>query len=145
MARPRQKKEETSEFYAWSNIHYGGEVEERLSPNGAVRKIIVSRDVVECGQPVSQGQLGITDEEWEHLIESDVVRTYPLPEGADEYTSPNRAVMRMIYDDEGELDANKLMALTAAQHGALVTLPPAMHGAASEDAPVMNEDKPEGA
>jgi hypothetical protein len=145
MARPRNEKKEESEFYAWSNIYYGGETEERTAPNGSTRKIVVSRNIVECGQPVSQAQLGLDDDEWAHLLEGQSVRPYPLPAGTDEHTSAHRAVMRMIVDEEGEIDPNKLMALTGAQHGAIVTLPPAMHGPASEDAPVLGEDKPEGA
>lgn len=148
MARPRttKKKEEASEFYAWSNLYYGGETEDRTAPNGATRKVIVSRNIVECGAPVSQDQLGASDEEWEHLLESQSVRNYPLPVGTDEHTSAHRAVMRMIVDDEGDIDPNKLMALSGAVQGALVTLPPAMHGPASPDAPVLGEDEePEGA
>ena len=130
MARPRSK---SGGYYAWSDLYNGGETEKRSRANGREMTVVLSRNVIERGQAVSQSDLGLSDDEWEALVESGSVRDYPLPESADEYTSPSTAIVRSLVDDRGDIDVNKLMQLGLAH-------PPAANPPAGEQAEI-----PEGA
>lgn len=129
MARPRNK----SEYYAWSDLYNGGESEKRSRANGQEMTVVLSRNVIERGQPVSQADLGVSDEEWESLVEGGSVRDYPLPDGASEYVAPSTAIVRSLVNDRGDIDVNKLMQLGLAH-------PPAANPPAEEQAEI-----PEGA
>jgi hypothetical protein len=140
MARPRTK----DTYYAWSDLYNGGESVERTNANGTKVRIVESRNVIARGTEVSQSDIDVSDDEWNHLVESGSVRPYPLPDGADENVTPHRAVLAEIVDDQGEIDVNKLMALGATSAGALVTLPNPINPSA-EEGKTLGEDKPAGA
>lgn len=129
MARPRKK----GEFFAWSDLYFGGDAEEIELPStgGRVtRQVITRRNIIRRGEPVSQSDLGCTDEEWEHLVESGSIRPYAVPDGADDQTSPTRAILAQVTDPStGEVDPNLLMEL-ALKH------PPPMNPPAEEEAEV---------
>lgn len=141
MAGTRSKpKSESGEFYAWSNLYNGGEATTRKASNGSERKIIASRNIIKHGDVVTQKELGVSDDEWNALIEGGSVRPYPVPEGTDEHTSPHRAVMATLVDDNGDIDVNKLLQLGAPSVAALTTLPNPINPAAdSEDIRTLNE------
>lgn len=157
MARPRQtaaqkqlaeKKESGSgTHYAWSDLYNGGESVTRRNANGSEVRLIQSRNIINRGEEVSQGDLGVSDEEWAALIHTGSVRPYPVPDSADEYLSPHRAIIAEIVDDEGEIDVNKVMQLGQLSAGGLVQLPePINPPADSEDIRTLNDDdEPAGA
>lgn len=142
MAATKSKSGE--EYYAWSDLYNGGESVERKNANGSTVRIIESRNIIERGTKVSQSDLKVSDDDWDHLIASGSVRAYPLPEGADGDVTPHRAVLAAIVDDQGDIDVNKLMSLGAASAGALVTLPNPINPPA-EEGKILGEDKPAGA
>lgn len=102
-------------YVAWSDLYFGGEVELRDRPGGGTYKVIKSRNRLARGEKVTKSKLGVSDEEWDALIESGSVRPYDLPPGADNYTSPTRAVLAAITNDRGDIDADVLLQL-ALQH-----------------------------
>jgi hypothetical protein len=118
--------------YAWSEIRFGGKVEEVVTPLGAKRSVVVERNVIQLGDEVSKGKLKVDDDVWDHLVESGSIRPYPLPEEADEYTSPTQAVLNRLMKGQGEIDQDMLMELALAH-------PPAINPPADEA-----EDVPEG-
>jgi hypothetical protein len=61
--------------YAWSPIRYGGEAGDPLNP-------FAPRDfkTVDVGEEVDAGKLGISDEEFDALVEGGAVRDIPYPE-----------------------------------------------------------------
>lgn len=88
MARSRRKPAET--FTAWSDLYAGGESEETKLG----RKIIHSRNIIARGSEVSQADLDVSDEEWQHLIDTGSVRNYPLPSGYhDDDNNPTDAAL----------------------------------------------------
>ena len=139
-----RSKPKSGDYYAWSNIYHGGETEVRKSPNGVERKITVSRNIVKHGEPITQSQIKASDDEWENMIAGGSVRPYPVPEGADEHTSPHRAVMATLVDENGDIDTNKLLQLGAPSVAALTTLPNPINPPA-EEGKTIGEDKPSGA
>ena len=100
-----------AKMYAWSEIRNGGEVDFVDTPSGGKRKVILKRNVVAHGAEVTQKDVGVSKEEWEGFIESGVVRPYPVPEGADDTTSPSQAFLASLMDASGEIDTDKLMEL----------------------------------
>ena len=109
-------------MYAWSDLHLGGESEWIETPHGGRRKVVMQRNVVPRGEKVTKSKLGVSSDEWDVLVEGGSVRPYPLPEEADEYTSPMDAVMSRLYKG-GDLDQDVLMELS--QAGAVDINPPA--------------------
>jgi len=63
---------EAGDMYAWAPINYGVERDED--------KNIVGQLVKAFGEKVSAGDLDLSDEEFEALVESGAVRNYPPPE-----------------------------------------------------------------
>lgn len=102
-------------YVAWSDLYFGGEVERRDRPGGGTYKVVKTRNRLARGEKVTKGKLGVSDEEWDALIESGSVRPYDLPAGADDYTSPTRAVIASITNDRGDIDPDVLLQL-ALQH-----------------------------
>lgn len=121
-----------AKFYAWSEIRFGGKVDEVVTPMGATRSVVVERNVVQRGDEVSKGKLKVSDDEWDHLVESGTIRSYPIPEEASEYVSPTQAVLTRLSQGQGEIDQNMLLELALAH-------PPAMNPPAEEA-----EEVPEG-
>lgn len=95
--------------YAWSEIRFGGEVDNKKAPGGRDVKVVTKRNVVEWGSKVTQKDLGVDKDEWQHLIDTGSVRPYPPPKGANENTSPTTALMTELVDSRGEIDVNRLM------------------------------------
>lgn len=123
-----------TKMYAWSDLIAGGKSEDRKTADGRLRTVVLERNVVRRGEAVTAKDVGASEEEWNHLIESGSVRPYPLPEGADDNTSPTTAVLRKLTSrDSGEIDQNMLLELALAH-------PPAMNPPAEDEA-----ERPEGA
>jgi hypothetical protein len=61
--------------YAWSPIRYGGETGDPQNPSAPT-----TFEMVNVGDEVDAGKLGISDEEFEALVESGAVRDIPYPE-----------------------------------------------------------------
>jgi hypothetical protein len=137
-------KKNGGDFYAWSDIYYGGKSEKMTTRTGAERTVITERNIVHHGDKVSQSKLGVTDEQWQTMIDGGSVREYPVPEGVDEHTSPHRAVMSTLVNDDGDIDVDKLLALGAPSVAALTTLPAPINPPA-EEGKTLGEDKPAGA
>ena len=112
-------------YYVWSAIYNGGDTREIKRPDGRVAVVVEKRNIVPVGEKVTQAQLKMTDEEWQHLIDGGSVRSYPLPEEANEYMSPAQAAINRI-SKGGEVDTDMLLEL-AMQHP--VSNPPADQGA----------------
>lgn len=101
--------------YAWSRIVYGAEKDDDGN--------VIGQKSIAPGDPVSQGDLDVSDEEWQLLQDQEVVREYPLPESLqDTYLSPRQIMQEKLiaanegfdrtgptaellkrFDDEGEL------------------------------------------
>lgn len=96
-------------YYAWSDLWNGGETKEVKKPGGVSHNVVSKRNIVKRGEKVTQKNLGVNDEEWEHLVESGSIRAYPVPEGANERISPTRALILDLLDNRGELDMNRLL------------------------------------
>jgi transcriptional regulator of nitric oxide reductase len=141
---PAGKKQSDDTYYAWTDIYNGGEVEVRKAANGSERKIVGKRNITERGSKVTQSGIGATDAEWENLVIGGSVRNIPVPEASDEFTSPHRAVLATIVDENGDIDVNKLLAMGAPSVGALTTLPPPTNPSA-EEGKTLGEDGPSGA
>jgi len=102
-------------YIAWSDLYLGGEVELRDRPGGGTYKVVLSRNRIPRGEKVTKSKLGVSDEEWDALVESGSVRPYDLPAGANDYVSPTRAVIASITNDRGDIDPDVLLQL-ALQH-----------------------------
>ena len=74
-------------MYAWSRILYGAEKDDEGNITGP--------KALEIGDEVSQDTLGISDEEWQSLIDGGVVQTYALP---DDLKSPFRSPRQLMQD-----------------------------------------------
>ena len=112
-----------AKFYVWSTIHNGGEVGEVESPTGQKKTVLLSRNTLDVGSEISKAKSGLSDEEWDAMIEGGSIRPYPLPEGADEYTSPTQAVIRALTTESGEIDQNMLLELALSQPLPRILLP----------------------
>lgn len=75
---------ETKDFYAWANIDFGAETVEG--------GFIASRKVAKYGEKTTQKDLGITDDEWQKLVDERVVRKSVPPE-VGQFQSPKRALI----------------------------------------------------
>lgn len=115
-------------YYAWTEIRNGGEVEDVELPTGAIRTVVTKRNVAKAGEKITKKGLGLSDEEWERMVESGCIREYPFPEGTDDYTSPATAAMRKYLTPQGDIDINVLLELGLA-NPAVVTNPPAEEAA----------------
>lgn len=113
--------------YAWSDIYFGGEVEDVKTPHGGMRTVLVKRNIIPRGEEVTKAKLKVSDEEWDHLCESGSIREYPLPEEANDFVSPTQAVLTRLSQGTGEIDQNMLMELALAH-------PPAANPPAEEEA-----------
>lgn len=76
--------ESGKDWYAWTDINYGAEVD----ANGHT----IKRHNVAAGEKVDAKKLGISDEEWDKLVEQKVVRKAQLPK-LGRYESPKRALI----------------------------------------------------
>ena len=94
-------------WYAWSNLYNGGETTEVRG-----RNITVTRNMVECGSPVTKAKLGVSDEEWEGLIAGGSIRDYPYPADLPEGESPHSFVLRQ-QAEKLEYDPDVLLKMTA--------------------------------
>jgi hypothetical protein len=104
-----------SGFFAWSDLYGGGEVGEVERFDGTKKSVVLSRNITRRGESVSQADLKVSDEEWDHLIESGSIRPYPVPEEADTWLSPAQAVMDRLTKGTGEIDQNLLMEMALSQ------------------------------
>lgn len=96
-------------MYAWTELRNGGEAERLLVAGGRGERFVVkNRNVIKEGEEVSQDDIGVDDETWEHWQEIGSVRSYPKPEGVDDYTSASQALVANL-SSGGELDLEKLM------------------------------------
>ena len=99
-------------MFAWTELRLGGEGKLiDIGGGRAQRYVIHKRNIVAQGSEVSQSDLGVDDETWDRWVEDGVLRSYPLPEGTDEYTSPSQAFLRGVSTGAGEVDIDKLMEL----------------------------------
>ncbi len=98
-----------AKYFAWSTIYNGGESKEGRDG----RKLIMKRNIIEPGTEVTKSKLGLSDEEWDTMIDGGSIRTYPLPE-MDEGESPANAVMRRLTRGSGEVSSDMLMELALA-------------------------------
>lgn len=105
--------------YAWATLYNGGETEEARDG----RNLVINRNMVEAGSVVSKKSLGVSDDEWNHLVASGSIRPYPLPELV-EGESPAEAIMRQITKG-GEVPMDTLLSLALAH-------PPAINPPAEE-------------
>jgi len=82
-------------MYAWSRIVYGAEKDDDGN--------IIGPKAIEVGDPVSQSDLGISDEEWQSLVDGEVVREYELPEELRDPALSPRQIMqnKLIEAQEG--------------------------------------------
>ena len=101
--------------YAWTELRFGGEVEQRPASGNRFVNVVTKRNVIARGEKVTQKDVGVTDEEWQSWIDGGSVREYPLPKGADEYTSPAAVIVADLVDDDGNIDINKLIESGLAQ------------------------------
>jgi hypothetical protein len=104
-----------AKMYAWSDIYNGGKVEEITLPNGGKRKVVVERNIIPHGSEVSKAKSKLDSEDWDRMVANGSIRPYPMPEEADDNTSPNQAVLRRLYKGEGEIDQNLLLELALSQ------------------------------
>jgi hypothetical protein len=63
-----------ADLVAWSPIAYG---DQNTDTNADPSKL---RKVIKPGTPVTQGDLGLDDEQWKQLVSSGAVRTMPFPD-----------------------------------------------------------------
>lgn len=96
-------------YYAWSDLWLGGEAETQKAPGGREFKVVTSRVIVQRGEKITKAKSGLSDEGWDEMIDSGSIRPYPLPDGADEYTSPATAMIRALVNAQGDIDVNKIM------------------------------------
>jgi hypothetical protein len=97
--------------YAWSDIYYGGKVENVTLPNGGVKRVVVERNIAYRGDKVTKKGLGLTDDEWDNLVENGSVRSYPVPEGISDTESPASFILRK-WSEGGELQPDLLLQLS---------------------------------
>ena len=107
-----------TKHYAWSNLYDGGKTKEITLPNKSVRTVVLERNVTEFGSEVTKSKLGVTDEEWDALIEAKVIRTYPTPKNLGENESPASFVERKLLDGEMEFNPDVLLEMSLAHNTA---------------------------
>lgn len=84
------------DLYAWSRIEFGATVDKETGVRTDLK-------VVNAGDKVTKAKLGVSDEEWDSLIEGRVVRDIPFPEGVTSSVSPRRAILNQL-DAQSEED-----------------------------------------
>lgn len=97
-----------AKYYAWSDIYNGGDVTEVRG-----RNIVVKRNMIACGEQVTQAKAGVSDEDWDALIAGGSIRDYPLPENIPANESPSSYVTRMQAENL-ELDSDILLKMNVA-------------------------------
>jgi len=95
-------------YYAWSDIYNGGKVRE-VRPG---RNVVVDRNWAERGSKVTQKGLGLSNEEWDNLVENGSIRDYSVPKGIRDDESPHSFVLREL-SEGGELPADLLLKMSA--------------------------------
>lgn len=108
-----------TKHYAWSDIWNGGEVQEVPVPSvkGLTKTVVANRNVITAGSEITKSKSGLSDDDWDRMIASGVIRPYPLPDGADERTSPANAFLREVLDERGNVDVQRLMEMGFATPG----------------------------
>lgn len=104
-----------AKYYAWSNIYNGGELKEVTTSKGLTQTIVVNRNVIEAGTEVTKAKAGLTDESWDACLEGGSIRPYPMPEEADEVTSPTQAVLARLTKGTGEINQDMMLELALTQ------------------------------
>jgi hypothetical protein len=104
-----------AKFYAWSNIYNGGETKEVTTSKGLTQTIVVNRNIIPAGEEITKAKAKMTDEDWDEKIAGGSIRTYPMPDEADEVTSPTQAVISRLTSGTGEIDPDMLLELTLGQ------------------------------
>lgn len=116
------------DFYVWSPIYNGGEVKSiDTALQGVTKNVVVSRNITPVGEKVTKAKLKCTDEEWDRYLEGGTIRPYPMPEEADEVTSPTQAIISRLTQGSGEINQDMLLELALTQP--LPLNPPADEGA----------------
>lgn len=123
-----------AKYYAWSNIYNGGAVKEVTTSKGMTMNVVTDRNIIETGSEVSKAKSGFSDEEWDAMIEGGSIRPYPVPEEADEVTSPTQAVIARLTKGTGEIDQDMMLQLALTQP--LPANPPADEAKEVEAKPV---------
>src|SRR4051794_5751963 len=83
-----------STYYAWSRILYGAEFDDKT--NSKVKDLYV-----ELGDTVTASQLGISDDDFQALVNEGAIRDYELPdELIDPLASPNQLIAKGLSDTE---------------------------------------------
>lgn len=96
-------------MYAWTRITNGGKANKIPVAGGrGERYVVESRNVVSEGSEVTQADIGVDDAQWQEWIDRGVLRSYPKPEGTDDYTSASQAFVAGVASG-GEFDIDKLM------------------------------------
>lgn len=100
-----------TEYFAWCNIMNGGDVIEVPVPSvkGLTKTVITNRNIIETGSKITKAKSGLSDEDWDRMLANGAIRTYPLPEGTDDRTSPSTAFLRQVLDERGNVDVAKMM------------------------------------
>ena len=92
--------------YAYTDIHYGAEVDEPASQAagqvGTINKIIM----VERGDKVTQSQIGVDDETWEGYYRDLVIGDEPLPKDLGEDESLNSYRLRKANEESTAVALN---------------------------------------
>jgi hypothetical protein len=104
------KKSRKGKWYAWSDIHNGGKTQEVRG-----RTIVVERNMVARGETCDQASIGVSDEDWDALIEGGSVRPYPLPDGLGDNESPSSYVLRSLLAGKEQLDPDLLLQMSLSQ------------------------------
>jgi hypothetical protein len=81
--------EATKDWYAWTRIHVGSDVDEHEGSN-----VIIKRHFIEPGDKVTKKDLGVDDEEWDSLVAERVVRRSKYPTKMGQYESPKRYLIK---------------------------------------------------
>jgi len=98
-------------YYVWSALYNGGDTKELKRPDGRVATVVEKRNIIAVGEKVTQASLKIDDDAWQALIDGGSVRSYPLPEEANELVSPAQAAVQRITKG-GEVDTDMLLELS---------------------------------
>lgn len=104
-----------AKFYVWSDIYNGGETKEVTTSKGLTMTVVESRNVIQRGEEITKAKSKLSDVEWDEKVANGSIRTYPLPDEADEYTSPTQAVLRRLSTGEGEINQDMLLELALSQ------------------------------
>jgi len=101
-----------AKYFAWSNIYNGGETQNVTLPNGSVKRVVTQRNIIAFGEEVSKSKSKLSQEEFDALIESKVIRDYAPPANLNENESPSSAIQRQILSGDLEFDPNLLLEMS---------------------------------